>query len=72
MTLLYSSILGGVSAAFDMIEGSKTWEQKIIDKWHQSKSMPRKKKKRVRKDLSFDYQICMYAKNQLGFGEFYQ
>lgn len=38
-------------------ERDKEWKQKIIDEWEKSKQYPRKKKKKVRKDLLIQWSI---------------
>ena len=36
------------------------WKDRILKKWEESKKMPRKMKKRVRKELLLDWSIANY------------
>jgi hypothetical protein len=37
---------------------NKEWKKRILDEWEKSKNYPRKKKKRVRKELQLDWSIA--------------
>ena len=41
-------------------EGQENWKEQIKIKWEASKKMPRKKKKRVRKELLIEWSIANY------------
>ena len=47
----------------DIRQGNKEWEDRIYDQWDESKKMPRKMKKRVRKSLLVDYSILQWGKD---------
>lgn len=36
------------------------WQERILKQWEESKKMPRKKKKRVRKELLLEWSIANY------------
>jgi hypothetical protein len=36
------------------------WKKKILTKWEESKNYPRKKKKKVRKELQLDWNLACY------------
>lgn len=36
------------------------WKEEIVIKWEESKNYPRKKKKRVRKELLLDWKLASY------------
>ena len=44
----------------DLEEGREDWKNQIAIKWEASKKMPRKKKKKVRKELLIDWSIANY------------
>lgn len=39
----------------------KQWQDEILKKWDESKKFPRKKKKRVRKELLIDWAIASWS-----------
>jgi len=41
---------------------SNDMEQRALDKWEKSKSLPRKQKKRMRKDALLDYAFATFAR----------
>lgn len=36
----------------------ETWKKEILSKWNESKKFPRKKKKRIRKELLLDWHLA--------------
>lgn len=48
----------GMSMMEDMKTQSETRKEEILAKWEESKKMPRKMKKRVRKELNVDWAIA--------------
>jgi len=38
----------------------KNWKDDILRKWDESKNLPRKKKKAIRKHLQFDWSLACY------------
>lgn len=40
--------------------GREKWKDEILEQWRLSFKMPRKKKKRVRKELRLDWSIACY------------
>jgi uncharacterized membrane protein YbaN (DUF454 family) len=42
------------------IATSAKWKAKILEKWEESKNFPRKKKKKIRKELQLDWSIACY------------
>ena len=39
---------------------TEEWKKRILDEWEKSKNYPRKKKKRVRKELQLDWSIACW------------
>ena len=37
------------------------WKERILDQWEESKKFPRKKKKKVRKELMLDWSIANWS-----------
>lgn len=64
-----NGILGFVSPFVEEFdEAKKKNKQKLIEirqKWHESKNLPRKKKKLIRKHLMLDYSIFKWAEDNL-------
>lgn len=57
----YLSFAGPVmEELFSVEEKQKEWKKKIQVEWHKSKEYPRKKKKRVRKELILDWKIASW------------
>jgi hypothetical protein len=54
-------LLMGLSMMNDMTEGQERWKQRIRDEWEKSKNYPRKKKKRVRKELLLDWAFANWS-----------
>ncbi len=50
----------GMSMMADMQHQSEDWKKRIRAKWEESKNYPRKKKKRVRKELLLEWSIACY------------
>ena len=44
----------------DMQSNMDEWKERILVQWEESKKMPRKKKKKVRKSLLVDWSIASY------------
>ena len=58
----------GMSMMEDMKSQSEERKELILQKWEESKKMPRKMKKRVRKELNVDWAIaCWDPFEGLGF-----
>ena len=61
MNSLNSSILQfGLSMMNDMKTQSENWKKEILAEWERSKNYPRKKKKRVRKELQLNWSIACF------------
>lgn len=54
-------LLMGLSMMNDMTEGQERWKQRIRDEWEKSKNYPRKKKKKVRKELLLDWSFANWS-----------
>jgi len=52
----------GLSWIFDMRDMVEDREEELLERWRQTKLMPRKMKKKVRKDIQLDFSINEYAK----------
>ena len=48
----------GMSIMNEMNTQSEDWKKRILLEWEASKNYPRKKKKRVRKELQLDWSIA--------------
>ena len=61
---MMNSLLGGMSFYMDEIytfESSREqWKEMIIQKFRESRNLPRKKKKQVRKELQVDWNIACW------------
>jgi len=58
----------GMSMMEDMKTQSEERKEQILQKWEETKKMPRKMKKRVRKELLLDWSIaCWNPFDNLGF-----
>jgi hypothetical protein len=44
----------------EMHESNATWKKRIREDWEKTKKYPRKKKKRIRKDLLISWSIASY------------
>ena len=53
-------LMMGVSMMEDMKTQSEERKEEILIKWEESKKMPRKMKKRVRKELQLDWSIACW------------
>lgn len=54
--------LGLAMGMMDTMEiNQERWKDEILEKWEQSKKMPRKKKKRVRKELLIDWSFASWS-----------
>ena len=61
-------LMMGMSMMEDMKSQSEERKELILQKWEESKKMPRKMKKRVRKELNVDWAIaCWDPFEGLGF-----
>ena len=54
----YLSLAIGMADCMDV--NSEEWKKEILDEWEKSKNYPRKKKKRIRKELTLDWSIASY------------
>jgi hypothetical protein len=50
----------GLSMMNDMKTQSENWKKEILAEWKRSKNYPRKKKKRVRKELNLNWSIACW------------
>jgi len=50
----------GLSMMNDMKTQSENWKKEILAEWERSKNYPRKKKKRVRKELNLNWSIACW------------
>ena len=55
--LMAGSFLNSVDSLFNNTED---WKRRILAEWEESKSLPRKAKKRKRKELNLDWSIACY------------
>lgn len=53
-------LMMGMSMMEDIKTQSEERKEQILQKWEESKKMPRKMKKRVRKELLLDWSIANY------------
>lgn len=53
-------LMFGMGHFADMQHQMEDWKKRILAKWEESKNYPRKKKKRVRKELQLDWSIACY------------
>ena len=57
----FGSILAiGLNYMKEMEEMEKNWKARIRKQWQESKNFPRKKKKRVRKELQLEWSIACW------------
>jgi len=49
-----------MSVQATMDQNREAWQERILERWEESKKMPRKMKKRVRKELRLDWAIASY------------
>ena len=49
----------------EMEENNKQWEERLKKQWEETKKMPRKMKKKRRKEILLDYSIQQLAKEFL-------
>jgi uncharacterized membrane protein YbaN (DUF454 family) len=55
-------ILGFAMAMEATMEfNQEQWKNEILEKWEETKKMPRKKKKRVRKELQIDWAFASWS-----------
>jgi hypothetical protein len=64
---MFSPWIVGINSLIEMSGNLDEWETRILNQWQESKNMPRKKKKKVRKSLELDWQLCQYGKQQFNF-----
>lgn len=50
----------GITMLKDMKASNELWKDRIRKQWKESQNYPRKKKKKVRKKLMFEWQIANY------------
>jgi ABC-type phosphonate transport system ATPase subunit len=53
-------LMFGMGHYANMQQQSEDWKKRIRTKWEESKNYPRKKKKRVRKELLVEWSIACY------------
>lgn len=53
-------LMFGMGHYAQMQQQSEDWKKRILAKWEESKNYPRKKKKRVRKELRLEWSIACY------------
>jgi len=62
MSNLNPAVAGMMMFGLSMMEGIQTQQEEkkkwILEEWERSKNYPRKKKKRVRKELNLDWSIA--------------
>jgi hypothetical protein len=59
-TILGAYMMMGMSMMNDMKTQSEQRKKEILAKWEETKNMPRKMKKRVRKELQLDWSIACW------------
>jgi hypothetical protein len=58
---MMQQLLGmAVTMQSTMDQNRENWKEQILQKWEESKKMPRKMKKKVRKELLLDWSIANY------------
>lgn len=64
MSNLNPAVAGMMMFGLSMMEGIQTQQEEkkkwILEEWERSKNYPRKKKKRVRKELNLDWSIASW------------
>ena len=50
----------------DLFESAEKEEKRILKEWNESKNLPRKAKKRKRKELNFDFGLINFIRNYNG------
>lgn len=58
--ILSAFLMMGLSMMADMKTQQEQRKEEILAKWEETKNMPRKMKKRVRKELQLDYSIACW------------
>ena len=53
----------GMGVISDLQDANVKMEDRIMKRWEDSKTMPRKMKKRERKDILVEYSILQYSRN---------
>jgi len=53
-------LMFGMGHYANMQSNMEEWKKRILKEWENSKNYPRKKKKRVRKELQLDWSIACY------------
>lgn len=53
-------LMFGMGHYANMQSQQEDWKKRILAKWEESKNYPRKKKKKVRKELQLDWSIACY------------
>ena len=53
----------GMGVISDLQDANDKLEDRIMKRWEDSKTMPRKMKKRERKDILVEYSILQYSRN---------
>ena len=61
MSKMHELIGLGLGMMANMEVNQEQWKDEIREKWEQSKKLPRKKKKRVRKDLLWDWTFACWS-----------
>jgi len=61
MSLAKGIIAMGLSMMADMEARNEQWKDEILQKWEDSKKLPRKKKKQRRKELLLDWSIASWS-----------
>ena len=61
MSKMHELIGLGLGMMANMEVNKEQWKDEIREKWEQSKKLPRKKKKRVRKDLLWDWTFACWS-----------
>ena len=60
MTYMSTLLSLGFTMQSEMKANMEEWKDRIRNQWEESKNFPRKKKKRVRKELLLDWSIACW------------
>lgn len=61
MNSIYKKYLPFISFSLSMFHTeNKEWKERILQKWEDSKKLPRKKKKKLRKELQIEWEIACW------------